>query len=148
MDFHLSIAARTLWQEARGEPIEGQKAVAAVLANRLRSGHWGSTLGEVCLAESEKGTHQFSGWNWSDPNRKLAFALADTDPVLVALAGLVHDAVNGAVDPTGGAINYYATSMANPPYWAVKTPGKPEPIFCGQFGHQRFYKFGPLVPAS
>ena len=37
----------TLWGEARGEPIEGQVAVAHVIQNRVISGRWGETHHDV-----------------------------------------------------------------------------------------------------
>jgi N-acetylmuramoyl-L-alanine amidase len=122
-------AARTLWQEARGEPLEGQRAVAHVLVNRLKSGRWGSTLAMVCLSPL-----QFSGWNLHDPNRMAAAALPDDDPTLVALGAVLQAAVDGEPDPTGGAMWYYAHSMATPPAWIQGA------TFCGRFGNQLFYK--------
>lgn len=138
MDWNLGTAARTLWQECRGEPLSGKQAVAAVLFNRLKDGRWGNTLGTVCLWHAG-----FSGWfsprtvhgiPYHDPNFAAACALSDTDPVLVALAGLVQAALDGAVDPTAGACFYYAKGTPVPP-WAVSPA-----IFCGQFGNQLFYK--------
>jgi len=39
--------ARMVWVEARGEPIEGQQAVAEIVFNRLRSDHFPDTLRDV-----------------------------------------------------------------------------------------------------
>lgn len=47
---------RTLAQEVRGEPLDGQKAVAHVLINRVKDGRWGKSLASVCLWKG-----QFSG---------------------------------------------------------------------------------------
>lgn len=131
MLFNTQIAARTLWQEARGEPVEGQRAVAHVLVNRLHSGRWGAALGEVCLSEF-KGIYQFSGWSRTDPNRKAAFALADDDAHLIALGALIQAALAGEADPTCGALFYYATSIPAPGWAATMHP-------LGQFGHQLFF---------
>ena len=131
MNWNLGTAARTLWQEARGEPIEGQRAVAHVLVNRRNSGRWGDTFSEVCFSEFH-GVFQFSGWDRNDPNRVLAFRLPDDAPSLAALAALVQAADGGEPDPTGGATHYFAKSIA-PPFWAKDaTP-------CGQFGNQLFF---------
>lgn len=137
MDWNLGTAARTLWQEARGEPLEGQQAVAHVLVNRLKDGRWGESLDEVCRSEF-KGIFQFSGWNRNDPNRQSASRLADADPELMVLAGLITAAETEA-DPTDGATHYYNPLLASPE-WLISVPGTPNPIFCGRFGKQLFYR--------
>ena len=126
-------AVRTLWQEARGEPPEGQRAVAHVLVNRLASKRWGTTLGSVCVAYA----WQFSGW-WAtdkgdDENRLASTELPDDAPILVSLGAILQAAIDGETDPTGGATHYYAKNIA-PPKW---TEGA---TFCGEFGNQFFYK--------
>lgn len=132
MEWNLGTAARTLWQEARGEPLAGQKAVAHVLVNRLRLGKWGQSLDEVCRSEF-KGIHQFSGWNRDDPNRTAASRLPDGDPTLSALTGLIQAALSGEPDPTGGATHYYAETISAPVWTAGAT-------LCGRFGNQLFWK--------
>lgn len=136
MDWNLGTAVRTLWQEARGEPVEGQRAVAAVLVNRLHAGRWGATLASVCLWHAA-----FSGWfsprqhdgkPFRDPNFAAACDLADDDHALISLAGVMAAALNGE-DPTGGATHYYAKSIPAPDW--VK-----DAVFCGRFGNQLFYK--------
>ena len=120
-------AARTLWQEARGETGEGRAAVAHVLWNRLRTRRWGTTLAGVCLAPL-----QFSGWNAHDPNRMAAAELADSDPVLGACRAVLA-AAERAADPTAGALYYYALSIP-PPLWSKRMSP------AGRFGNQRFYR--------
>lgn len=120
-------AARTLWQEARGECAEGRAAVAHVLWNRLRTCRWGTTLAGVCLSPL-----QFSGWNARDPNRMAAAELADDDPVLGQCRAVLA-AAEQAPDPTGGALYYYALSIP-PPLWSNSM------IPAGRFGNQRFYR--------
>lgn len=117
LTFAEHIAIRTLWSEARGEPDEGQRAVAHVLVNRLKDGRWGPTFASVCLASS-----QFSCWNTTDPNRKAVALLPDADPMLAQLAGFMAQAIAGDTDPTGGATHYYATSMKTAPFWAKGKP--------------------------
>src|SRR5512134_3045692 len=64
----LSVMARTVYGEARGEPHEGRLAVAHVILNRARAGGWfGAGVSEVCL--------QFSCWNPGDPNRPRLFQI-------------------------------------------------------------------------
>lgn len=134
MEWNTSVAARTLWQEARGETLAGQQAVAHVLWNRLLDGRWGDTLAEVCLFRS-----QFSAWgpvSPGDPQMRKNFAnscrLADSDPSMVLFSGLLEKAQNEP-DPTDGATHYYAKGIT-PPVWAASAH------FCGQFGNQLFYK--------
>lgn len=124
----LSTAARTLWQESRGEPLDGQRAVAHVLVNRIKDGRWGASLGEVCLHHA-----QFDGWSSADANFSPSCRLHDDDPELTALAELVTAAIGGESDPTNGATHYYAPYIS-PPFWTVGAN------FCGKFGSQLFYK--------
>lgn len=121
------VAIRTLVGEVRGEPIEGRKAVAHVLLNRLRTGKWGSTLAQVCLAHA-----QFSCWLSSDPNWKLLTSISDFDPIMLEMAGVLN-AARQEPDFTGGATFYYAVSMPKAPIWTLGA------TFTGQWGHQKFY---------
>ena len=47
------LLAKIIWVEARGEPAEGQQAVAEVVFNRLASGEFGDTLHQVIFAEGQ-----------------------------------------------------------------------------------------------
>lgn len=47
------LLAKIIWVEARGEPAEGQQAVAEVVFNRLASGEFGDTLSQVIFAEGQ-----------------------------------------------------------------------------------------------
>jgi len=137
-------AARTLYQEARGESVEGQRAVAHVIINRRNLGRWGNSLGAVCLARS-----QFSAWGPVTPSNsemlsdfRTSCALPDDDPALVAFAGLIV-AADGAPDPTGGAIYYYnPKAVTHTPTFVTgdAAAGVKPGTFCGQFGSQLFYK--------
>jgi spore germination cell wall hydrolase CwlJ-like protein len=130
----LQIAGRTLMQEARGEPLVGQQAVAHVLWNRMRSGRWGPNLMSVCLYRS-----QFSAWgpvNPSSPQMVQDFfascALADADPELQKMIAIVV-AAETADDPTKGSQFYYASTIKEPDWAKTMIP-------CGTFGSQRFFK--------
>ena len=131
MGWNTGTAARTIWQEARGEPLIGQQAVAHVLVNRAADGRWGKTLSEVCLWHM-----QFSGWRSIDPNFSAACRLPDTDPNLVAYAGLISAAMAHEPDPTGAALFYYALSIPQPGWAATMRK-------CGTFGHQVFLSDRP-----
>ena len=125
MTWDEQIGARTLYGECRGEPVEGQRAVAHVLWNRLKDGRWGKNLASVCLARL-----QFSCWNPSDAQRPLMAALSDDDPALKRLADLLADP---GADPTHGALYYFSDTMIKPPSWAIGM------TFLCKIGHHSFY---------
>ena len=128
MSWVFDVAARTLWQEVRGEPREGQQAVAHVLWNRVRSGRWGPNLATICLWRG-----QFSGWYVpSDPNFKAVCLLPDNDDALLALGTILQFAEH-ETDPTNGATHYVNLSIVTPS-WINGA------IHCGKFGHHDFYK--------
>lgn len=116
MNWGHDTATRTLYQECRGEPRDGQVAVAWVIRNRLESGRWGNSLGSVCLWRN-----QFSGWLSSDPNFGASCALQDSDKTLAALSDILDEVMTAdpKTDPTGGAQYYFASSMKQPPTWAA-----------------------------
>lgn len=133
MDWNLGTAARTLWQEARGEPADGQRAVAHVIVNRMKDGRWGNSLASVCLWRS-----QFSAWGPVTPKDKNMVAnftascdLADNDPALLRLASIITEALSEP-DPTNGATHYFAVSIPAPAWTKDATR-------CGQFGHHLFF---------
>lgn len=128
MGWNQQIASRTIWQEARGEAEQGQRAIAHVLLNRLRDGRWGVALASVCLWP-----YQFSGWNQNDPNRLKSANLDDADPLLVKFQTFIQDAFNGEEDMTFGATHYYADTI-KPPAWIQGA------TFCVKIGRHVFYK--------
>lgn len=128
LDWDEQVALRTLYGEARGEPPEGQLAVAHVFLNRMKDGRWGGSLATVCLARL-----QFSCWNASDPNRPLMAALQDDGAELAKLWPILEQARTGK-DPTNGATHYFSDTMIKPPEWAVGA------TFCGQVGRHKFYR--------
>jgi len=127
MSWILETAARTMWQECRGEPLIGKQAVAHVMWNRVRDGRWGPNLATVCLWRS-----QFSGWLSADPNFRQACILRDDDKVLAGLRDIIIAAQNEP-DPTQGATHYFAANLKNPPEWSKAM------TFKGQFGSQKFW---------
>lgn len=130
MTWAFEVAARTLCQEVRGEPLEAQQAVAYVIKNRLNARRWGDTLASVCLWP-----YQFSGWRGAqDPNFAYACRLADDDPTLSHMRSVMQAAIDSKTDPTGGATHYYNPSIVvQPPAWVHGAH------FVGKIGHQNFY---------
>ena len=78
----LSVMARTVYGEGRGDSHEGRLAIAHVILNRARAGGWwGSAISEVCLKR-----WQFSCWNAGDPNRPRLFQIELDDRDLLGCA--------------------------------------------------------------
>lgn len=68
-----NIVAKTLYDEARGESIEGIKAVASVIYNR--AGGDSQNFPKVCLRK-----YQFSGWNGLDDSERTPEGYYIVDP--------------------------------------------------------------------
>ena len=92
----LSLLARLVNGEARGEPYIGQVAVAAVVLNRVRSSSFPDTVSGVIF---QPGAFD-AVWDGQ-------FDLTPTDSCIRA----ARDALNGW-DPTGGCVYYYNPSTA------------------------------------
>ena len=109
----LDTLARTVFGEARGEPMQGKIAVAHVVMNRVRKQSWyGKTVKGVCTHP-----YQFSCWNSNDPNlSKLTAVTADDKSFRLCLYAAIA-AMDGLVpDPTSGSTHYHSLSVA--PSWA------------------------------
>lgn len=96
----LSLLARLVSGEARGEPYVGQVAVAAVVLNRVRSGDFPDTISGVIF---QRGAFD-AVWDGQ-------FDLPPTDSCIRA----ARDALNGW-DPTGGCVYYYNPRTATNPW--------------------------------
>ncbi|HZG76322.1 MAG TPA: spore cortex-lytic enzyme [Paenibacillus sp.] len=112
----LMILARTVHGEARGEPYEGQVAVAAVVLNRLTSPAFPDTISGVVFQPGAF-TAVDDGQIWLEPNESAYKA--------------VNDALNGW-DPSNGALYYFNPVTATSKWiWSrpqIKRIGKH--IFC------------------
>ena len=124
----LDIAIRTIIGEARGEELEGQRAVAHVIINRTRHPQFrkDNTVAMTCLRYK-----QFSCWNLGDPN----FERIQNESIVSKYYRKALLAFNMAMeddDITNGATHYHTTGVA--PRWSVgKTP-------CATFGTHVFFK--------
>jgi N-acetylmuramoyl-L-alanine amidase len=111
-DQDLKFMANAVYGEARGEPYEGQVAVAAVILNRVRSQNFPNTPYGV-IFEPRAFTAVADGQIWLEPNDSARRA--------------VQDAINGQ-DPTGGCTYYFNPDTATSPWiWTrpqVKKIGK------------------------
>ncbi|RJG22352.1 spore cortex-lytic enzyme [Paenibacillus thiaminolyticus] len=112
----LKIMANAVYGEARGEPYEGQVAVAAVILNRVKSPSFPNTVSGV-IFQPGAFTAVDDGQIWLEPNEQARQA--------------VQDAINGW-DPSGGCLYYFNPVTATSKWiWTrpqVKTIGKH--IFC------------------
>lgn len=127
----LTVMARTLWGEARGEGVEGMQAVASVIRNRMRRGYRGKhTASEVCLDP-----FQFSCWNEGDANRRRLDRI-DREPdaaYLQARDVATQVLAGGLPDSTRGALHYVAATLRRRPHWLDgQTP-------CAVIGNHEFY---------
>ncbi|HLR42097.1 MAG TPA: spore cortex-lytic enzyme [Pseudogracilibacillus sp.] len=112
----IKLMANAVYGEARGEPYEGQVAVAAVILNRVQDGNFPNTVSGV-IFEPRAFTAVADGQIWLTPNDTAERA--------------VLDAMNGW-DPTGAATYYFNPETATSPWiWTrpqIKQIGKH--IFC------------------
>lgn len=112
----INLMANAVYGEARGEPYEGQVAVAAVILNRVKSPTFPNTISGV-IFEPRAFTAVADGQIWLTPNESAKRA--------------VLDAINGS-DPTENATYYFNPDTATSAWiWTreqIKTIGKH--IFC------------------
>ncbi|MFC7320715.1 spore cortex-lytic enzyme [Halobacillus campisalis] len=112
----IKLMANAVYGEARGEPYEGQVAVAAVILNRLESATFPNSISGV-IFEPLAFTAVADGQIWLTPNDKAEEA--------------VLDAINGW-DPSGNATYYFNPNTATSSWiWSrpqIKRIGKH--IFC------------------
>ena len=112
----LQIMANAVYGEARGEPYEGQVAVAAVILNRLESPDFPDTISGI-IFQPRAFTAVADGQIWLEPNERAKEA--------------VLDALNGW-DPTENALYYFNPKTATSEWiWTrpqIKQIG--EHIFC------------------
>ena len=112
----LQLIANAVYGEARGEPYEGQVAVAAVILNRIEHPDFPNTVSGV-IFQPRAFTAVADGQIWLEPNQRAKEA--------------VIDAMNGW-DPTENAIYYFNPKTATSSWiWSrpqIKQIG--EHIFC------------------
>jgi len=114
VDIELDCLALTVYFEARGEPREGQAAVAHVVMNRIADDRFPS---EVCAVVQQGGTRadncQFTWWcdgRGDHPSHNADWRAA-SKVARSAYWGLSED-------PTGGALWYHAIRVK--PIWRLK----------------------------
>ncbi len=94
--YELDLLARAVYSEARGEPFQGQVAIAAVILNRVEDQRFPNTISGVIFQPwAFMAVHD--GQFWLTPD-ETAYAA-------------VREALKGN-DPTGGALYYYNPATA------------------------------------
>lgn len=91
------LLARAVYSEARGEPFQGQVAIAAVILNRVEHRNFPDTINDVIFQPSAFTAVQ-DGQFWLTPDSTAYKA--------------VEKALEG-IDPSGGAIFYYNPATAS-----------------------------------
>ncbi|WP_054028842.1 cell wall hydrolase [Bacillus sp. FJAT-28004] len=104
----LSMLARVIYAEARGEDYKGQVAVGAVVMNRLQSSKFPKTVKEVIM-EPNAFSAVKDGQYWLIPNQT-AFKAAKA-------------AVKG-MDPTGNALFYFNPVISKSTWFKTRTATK------------------------
>ncbi len=117
-----AILTRTILGEAAGEPDEGQRAVAAVILNRLNSGKYGASIPQVVTAKGA-----FEPW-LTPQGRQRMLSYAPDSPEYTRAAQNVDALLSGQTqDPTDGSDHFYAPKAQaalgrDPPKWASGEP--------------------------
>ncbi len=129
--------ARTLWGEARDQPVRSIEAVASVVLNRVaistaRQGcWWGDGIVSVCRHPG-----QFPCWDQDRAGRAVLLALKPGDPVFDTCLRIARRATAGVLpDPTNGATHYHAATKY-PPWAANQLP-------TAEIGTTLFYRIEP-----
>jgi N-acetylmuramoyl-L-alanine amidase len=121
-----------VFREARGEPIDGKRAVAHVVRNRVYSGitWWGEDWHSVILHR-----FQFSSFDLEDPNADVW--PSETDPAWIECCQAAEPVFNGTdPDLTQGALWYKVSTLPWPASWG--DPSKYS--FTIEIGRQSFYR--------
>ena len=100
--------AAAVYHESRGEPFVGQVAVANVIMNRVKSPKYPNKVCEVVyqpaqFTDIEKVKIKFQSSEWKEALRIATITVNGLD-----------------LDPTDGALYYYAHNKISAPYWAKK----------------------------
>lgn len=104
----ISCLAKNIYFEARNQSIEGQKAVAFVVLNRVNSLSYPNSVCEVISQD-----RQFS---WTRDGRSNQPKDLKSFKIATAMAIYVYNKYGKIKDPTKGAIMYHANYVQ--PYWS------------------------------
>lgn len=125
-----------VYHEARGEPLEGQAAVARVVMNRAK---YPKTFGDsICKVVYQK--RQFS---WS-ANEKLSWTRHENSPVFLAIEAkvviwMLADEAN---------IPYVPVDVSTATFFSNSRPMAHNLLYAGAIGHHDFYYNKNFLPAE
>jgi len=143
------VLARTIFAEARGEPVDGQIAVGYTIKHRAEIAaayvkkhdephplYGDGTIAGACLS-SFRGVHQYSCWNETDRSRLKALQADHNNPAFCRAMDVARQVIAGtAHDFLPGSTHYYAPDVVPMPKWAVGLPFH-------SVGHHRFFRDVP-----
>lgn len=139
----LDFLFRTIYGEARGEPVLGQIAVGFVVCNRAKIAKEYKKLhdknhplyGSGTPASACTVAYQFSCWNLGDPNLPIIQALDPTTAEGMAFVEAAKTALEEKIlDPSNGATHYHTPDVF--PDWAQDQKS------CAAIGRHIFYNLG------
>jgi spore germination cell wall hydrolase CwlJ-like protein len=103
----ISCLAKNIYFEARNQSHEGQKAVAFVTLNRVRSPLYPSTICEV--------VQEYKQFSWTHDGKSNQPKDIKSFKIATALAIYVYNNYGQINDPTKGALMFHANYVR--PYW-------------------------------
>ena len=124
------LVAITLWAECRGEPWDGQIAVAEVIRNRTVKKHFS----DGTVASTILWPYQFSCWNTKDPNRAKMFSLLYGDKLVEQCIRAWNEAVAGSEFTKGALFYVNLDALTETPSWVG------ECVQTVKIHRHRFYK--------
>jgi N-acetylmuramoyl-L-alanine amidase len=143
----LALLELCCFREARGEPLETQRAQMWSVRNRVLHPCWWNeskhpmpSLWHATILKP----WQYSSFNENDPNSKVW--PHDTDPIFIGICRIASPVFLGSdtVDPTEGAQYYHDTSIGWPKGWGSVN----EYIHTLDSGRLRFYRHGNVNASS
>lgn len=129
-DKQIRCLAENIYYESRGEPLEGQVAVAKVTLNRLDEGYANTVCG-VVKQRTEAGC-QFS-WVCNGSGNPAGYLWSQA----VGLAVVLINAPEAIEDPTNGATHFHATYINWQPGWKQMKDS------VNRIGNHIFYRVKP-----
>lgn len=128
--------ARTLWAEARAQPVRGIEALAAVILNRAGRAAADGLAPSARVAAACRDPAGFACWDEGHPDNAAMLAVAGTDLVFATCLRVARRALAGLLpDPTGGATRYH--NRSDHPIWAAgRSPS-------AEIGDRLFYTCAP-----
>jgi spore germination cell wall hydrolase CwlJ-like protein len=134
----IDVLARTIFGEARGEPLDGQIAVgfvirhraAIALAFRQRHKRAHPLYGDGGIASACLKPEQFSCWIVGDPNQRACSTVTMASPAFQRCTYVAHAVLQGQVEDRLPRATHYCTPAAAPHIaWVIGVAahdGKPE----------------------